>query len=41
MSNDGNQIAVAAGLGPENAEAVLAVVERDPLHQPSKNFLTR
>jgi hypothetical protein len=41
MANDGHQIAVAARLRPENAEAVLAVVEGDPLDQAGEYFLSR
>jgi hypothetical protein len=38
--DDGHQIAVAARLRPENAEAVLAIVEGDPLHKARENFLS-
>jgi hypothetical protein len=41
MSNDGHQIAVAARLRPENTEAVLVVVEGDPLDKARENFLGR
>ena len=41
MADDGHQIAVAARLRPENAEAVLGVVEGDPLDEASENFLGR
>ena len=41
MSNDGHQLAVAARLRPKNAEAVLVVVEGDPLDQTGENFLGR
>jgi hypothetical protein len=40
MANDGHQIAVAAGLRPENAKAVLAVVEGDPLDEAREHFLS-
>ena len=33
MADDGHQIAVAARLRPENAKAVLAIVEGDSLHE--------
>ena len=41
MANDGHQIAVAARLRPEHAEAVLGVVEGDPLDEACENFLSR
>ena len=41
MSNDGHQITVAARLRPWNAEAVLVVVEGDPLDEARENFLGR
>jgi acetolactate synthase regulatory subunit len=41
MTHDGHQIAVAARFRPENAEAVLRVVESDPLHKTGKHFLGR
>jgi hypothetical protein len=40
MADDGHQIAVAARLRPENAKAVLAVVEGDPLHKAGEYFLS-
>jgi hypothetical protein len=40
MSNDGHQIAMAARLRPENAEAVLGVVEGDPLDEAGEYFLS-
>ena len=40
MADDGHQIAVAARLRPENAEAVLAIVEGDPLNEACENFLS-
>ena len=39
MADDGHQITVAARLRPENTEAVLPVVERDPLNEAGENFL--
>jgi hypothetical protein len=39
MANDGHQITVAARLRPEDAKAVLAVMESDPLHKAGENFL--
>jgi hypothetical protein len=41
IANDGNQIAVAARLCPENAKAVLAVVEGNALDKPGGDFLSR
>jgi hypothetical protein len=41
MADHGHQIAVAARLRPENAEAVLSVVEGDPLNEARENFLSR
>ena len=41
VTDDGHQIAVAARLRPEHAEAVLGVVESDPLDEASENFLSR
>ena len=41
MADDGHQIAVAARLRPEHAEAVLGVVEGDPLDEAGENFLSR
>ncbi len=35
----GCQIAVSARLRPEHAEAVLGVVESDPLNEACENFL--
>jgi hypothetical protein len=39
MTDDGHQIAMAARLRPEHAEAVLGVVEGDPLDEAGENFL--
>jgi hypothetical protein len=41
MADDGHQVAVAARLRPENAEAVLGVVEGDTLDEASEHFLGR
>jgi hypothetical protein len=41
MADDGHQIAMAAGLRPENEKAVLCVVEGDPLDEACENFLSR
>ena len=41
VADDGHQIAVAARLRPENAEAVLGVVEGDPLDEAGEHFLSR
>ena len=40
VSDNGEKVLVAPRFNPQNAEAVLLVVERDPLHKPGKN-LTR
>ena len=41
VADDGHQIALSARLRPEHAEAVLGVVEGDPLHESGDNFLSR
>ena len=41
MADDGHQIAVAARFRPENAEAVLGVVEGDTLDEAGEHFLGR
>ena len=41
VADDGDQIAVAARLDAQNAEAVLGVVERDALDKAGQNFLGR
>ena len=41
MAHDGHQIAVSARLRPEHAEAVLGLVEGDPLDKACENFLSR
>jgi hypothetical protein len=38
MADYGDEIALAAGFDTQNAEAVLGVVERDPVDQPSQDF---
>ena len=38
MPHDGHQVAVAARLDAENAEAVLGVVEGDPLDEAGQDF---
>jgi hypothetical protein len=40
VANDRHQIAVPPRLRPENAKAVLAIVEGDPLHKGRENFLS-
>jgi hypothetical protein len=39
MADDGHQVAMSTGLRPENAEAVLGVVEGDALDEAGKNLL--
>ena len=41
VANDGDQIAMAARFRPKNAEAVLSVMEGDPLDQAGKHLLGR
>ena len=41
MTDDGHQIAMAARFSPENAKAVLGVVEGDALDEACENFLSR
>jgi hypothetical protein len=41
VADDGHQIAVAARFRPENAKAILGVVESDPLDEACENFLSR
>ena len=38
VADDGDQVAVAARLDAENAEAVLGVVERDTLDEAGQNL---
>jgi hypothetical protein len=38
MANEGDEIALAAGFDRQNAEAVLGVVERNPVDQPSQDL---
>jgi hypothetical protein len=40
MANDRHQIAMAARLRPENAKAVLAIVEGDSLHEAGEYLLS-
>ena len=39
MANNGHNIAMAARLGPQNAEAVLGIVISDALDEAGQNFL--
>ena len=41
VADDGHQIAMSARLHPQNAEAVLGVVEGDPLDEAGEHFLGR
>ena len=41
VADDGHQIAMSACLRPQNAEAVLGVVEGDPLDEAGEHFLGR
>jgi hypothetical protein len=41
MANDGHQVAVAARLCSEDAEAAFGVVESDTLDEACENFLGR
>jgi hypothetical protein len=41
VADHGHQIAVSARLRPKHAEAVLGVVEGDPLNEACENFLSR
>ena len=41
MADDGHQIAMPARLRPQNAEAVLGVVEGDALDEAGQHFLGR
>ena len=41
VADDGHQVAMSARLRPENAEAVLGVLEGDPLDEAGENFLGR
>ena len=38
VANHGNQVALAPGLDPQHAEAVLRIMERHPLHQTGQGF---
>jgi len=39
MADDGHDITMPTRLGPQNAEAVLGIVIRDPLDQAGQHFL--
>ena len=39
MPDDGHQIAMAARFRPENTEAVLSIVEGDPLDEAGEHLL--
>jgi hypothetical protein len=39
MTNNGHGITMPARLGPQNAKAILDIMVRDALDEPSKNFL--
>ena len=41
MTHDSHQIAVAARLDPQDAEATLGAVERHPLDETGKNLAAR
>jgi hypothetical protein len=41
VADDSHQIAVSARFRPENAKAVLGVVEGHPLDEARENFLSR
>jgi hypothetical protein len=41
MADHGDQVAVAAGLDPEHAEAVLGVVERHSLDEAGEDLAVR
>jgi hypothetical protein len=41
VADDGHQLPMPAGLGPQNAEAVLRVMEGDPLNEAGQYFLGR
>jgi hypothetical protein len=38
MTDEGDEIALPAGFDTQNAEAILGVVERDPVDQPSQDL---
>jgi hypothetical protein len=38
MTDEGDEIALASSFDTQNAEAVLGVVERDPIDQPSQDL---
>jgi hypothetical protein len=39
MADEDDEIALTAGFDPQNAEAVLGVVEGDALDKPGQNFV--
>ena len=41
MADDSDQVAMAARLDPQNAEATFSIVECDPLDKAGENFLSR
>jgi hypothetical protein len=41
VADDGDQIAMAARFRPKNAEAVLSIMEGNPLNEAGENFLGR
>jgi hypothetical protein len=41
VPDDGHQIAMAARFRPENTEAVLSIVEGDPLDEAGEHLLSR
>jgi len=38
MTDEGDEIALASSFDTQNTEAVLGVVERDPIDQPSQDL---
>jgi hypothetical protein len=38
VTDDGHQFAMTAGLDAQDAEAVVGVVESDPLDEPGEHF---
>jgi hypothetical protein len=39
MADDGNEVAMAPSLDPDDTEAVLVIVVGDPLDEAGQNFL--
>jgi len=39
MADNGHDITMPARLGPQNAKAILGIMERDAIDEPGKNFL--